>query len=404
MSLTLEVDPERTEKDSLTGSTTVLVSQNVRGEPVPVNEEVLFGEGLAESTLFSVIVEDPNTSQQLTVTGNLESGGFGPIDQDTSGDVALSVENRIDLFVYQQENDSEVATLVFREQSWDGLNLVIPELTGGARYFFTADLSEEGAANVSVFPEITVTTSSNELLDYTVDSEASISGITVTDPANPSNFFDDDQNINSNTFANGTAQILEVNGTAVNGNTPILGTYGTLEIDQDGDYQYTLSNTSGNDFKSNGGNYGDKDSFKITFVDTLGPSAQISEEFFNIGLDFPFPETQEVSSASGGGSLVFEEGSDAVVLDAIDDLQDLDGDLEANPTSPSVPSLKDVLEDEADDLSTFVSVNSDGNQNQVSIDPNDDTGTESDNPATSQSDILQQADDLDDDIISQLPI
>ena len=305
------------------------------------------------------------------MTGRLAGGDLEVVGAGPGVDVSLFGDNSIDLFVYQQKVGSSVATLVFSEQSWDGEALEIPELTSGAKYFFTADLSEDGAVSLSVNPEITVMTISNDLLDYTVDSGATISGTIGEDDTR--NFFDDDQNVDNNIFVKGEAKILDVNGEDISDTSiPINGRFGSLEISSNGVYEYTLFNDDSNNFRSNEGNYGDNESFKLTIESSDG---QTSEEFFNISLDFTLEEIKEFSLTSGPDNLLFDEGIDAVDLDGIDNVEQenlvsiIDTEEEGNPID-----LSGLLQDEGeeDDLSIDVLVTNGEDDNIISIDPRGD--------------------------------
>ncbi len=341
----LEVTPVVSEQGQVIGSTGGLLNVGALGDTV--NIALLSG-----STAFTVDVAT-NTTQQISVTG----GGTELLGVDLAGD------NDLDLFVYRQEAGSSDATLAFTQTdwlaytpgilgllgSWEGNDLTLPELTGGATYFFVVG-NDGGLGDLGLLTNIMVATSANELTDYR--SPAEVSG-TVS-----GNVILGDGGGGADTIPVGSV-VSTVDGTPVLvGGTVIVGTYGTLTIQPDGGYVYVANDTFA-------GEYGDISSFSYTIT---APEGQTSTASLDITHEIEpiIPVVLGFAAAAEGPG--FGEGADILSYDFLGDGSDTVDNFDL--TQGDAVDLSGLLPEEtAETLDLYVSVMQVEGDTLISVDP-----------------------------------
>ncbi|WP_245978693.1 Ig-like domain-containing protein [Aurantiacibacter xanthus] len=223
--------------------------------------------------------------------------------------------------------------------SWDATGPVPLELEGGATYYVLL-ANSQAVLNLNLLGSVTVSTSDDLTTDFGDPQSASgsVSGNVITD----------DGAGGTDVVQPGT-NVAEVEGITIAGaNTEVAGTYGTLSIDPDGSYTYTID-------PAFDGQYGQSDTFSYTLeapdgstetahlIVTLELAGQPAVMAFaetglleSDGLTFAL-STEPDDSGSGGG----EEGSGSST--ASTDPTDAPPVVEYDTTSP-LGGLDDPLE------------------------------------------------------------
>ncbi|WP_201500660.1 beta strand repeat-containing protein, partial [Psychrobacter arcticus] len=282
---------------SETGTVSSLISLGTVGDLIDVSL-------LGSSTAFSVGVAT-NTTQDLTISGS-GSQALG---------LALGDDKDFDVLVYRQEVGSTQAELVQSVPNWlaydlvggtwNGAPLNLDTFTGGAKYYIVV-ANGSGILNLGVGTSVTVKT------DSIIVTDLNINLVPAT-----GNVLDNDVDTALSTI------VTNVNGGMISGLTTIVGNYGSLAIDTNGEYTYTPN--------ENVNVIGQTDQFEYTIDNGNGniDTATLSITINGDGqATTSVPDTSLTVSSEGLYILSFE-GSDQVVSlsDTIDiiDIIDING-------------------------------------------------------------------------------
>jgi VCBS repeat-containing protein len=277
----------------------------------------------AQSPLRFNVAE--NTTQQVTIQGSgIALAGL-----------TLGAAQDYDLFVYRVDAGQTQGELVFEQENWldynpgvlglllptwSGAPLQLPPLTGGGTYYVV--LGNSGSIlNLSALASITVSTTSNQLIDSRNVTGSISDNVLVGDTLEP-----------------GTV-VSAVDGTTVaaTGTATIDGDYGTLTIGQNGAYTYVAdARFTGTD--------GVQDVFTYTI---RSPDGSTDTATLTITLDYPGAAPSLVATTASEPS-----NDDVIALSFADEDGLASPDADGGDGTPAQPDgLGEIsIEDQFDGL------------------------------------------------------
>lgn len=254
----------------------------------------------ALGNVASVLGDD---TAQVTFTIDAGGSGVAVIEAAATGAV-LSLLNTLEIAVQKYDTNLQAWVTVIDTSlpqfanlltiGASGVRLNLDNLTGGEYRVLSYNTSLLAVGSYTSLDVSLVKTSAGTVAAGAIENG---NVITDADPTNGSDVAPPNTNVTSITNFNGTTTVVGTGG------ADIAGKYGTLHINQDGSYTYTLTSTSSSVI-------GRSESFTYT-ITTAGQNPQSSSANLVITLGSTVP-TSSVTAADDSASLQFDTSVAAV--------------------------------------------------------------------------------------------